>query len=162
MTPALLVVLVLAGVWVMVSGDVHVAQWLLGLLFGVLFVLASRLWRRRLPLAEIPGRAADIGLYLLVVMPLDLVWSNGLLGRRLFRWRPSLRPGIVRVPLEGSSDAALGLEQHAATLSPGQMLVEHAPEEGAAYLHVVDIEEAATRRAWLGRLARGPVGRALS
>jgi multicomponent Na+:H+ antiporter subunit E len=159
----LAIALPLAAVWILVSGDPGPGQFLLGLGFGILFALgvaAPRTGRPRL--AELPRRAADLGFYALVLMPLDLARSNLSLARRLLRLRPAVRPGIVRLPIEAVSEAALGLEQHAITLSPGQMLVEHAPEEQAVYVHVVDVTEAAARRARLERLARGPLGRSLA
>jgi multicomponent Na+:H+ antiporter subunit E len=157
-----LAVLALATVAVIVHGRLEVTSALLGLVAGMLIVGVSGAGRGpSLPLATLPRRAIFLALYVLVLVPLDLARANARLARRLLARTPDIRPGIVRVPLETTSDAAIAIEQHALTLSPGQMLIEHDAKAGMAYVHFVDVREAEARRGELRRLSRRVLERLL-
>jgi multisubunit Na+/H+ antiporter MnhE subunit len=61
-----------------------------------------------------------------VLVPFDSVRSNLRLARRILHRNPDILPGIVRIPLgEEVSDATVALEEHAITLTPGQVLVDY-------------------------------------
>jgi multisubunit Na+/H+ antiporter MnhE subunit len=149
-----LMVLAFAAVSVIVSGDPSWTQAIVGVLFGTLFVLAAGAGRgHRVPLSTLPQRFVLLLLYLVVIVPLDLMWSNAALAWRLARPTPAIRPGIARLRLDRSSDTVLGIEQHALTLSPGQMLIEHDAQSGATYVHFMDVEEAEARNRTLRRVS---------
>jgi multisubunit Na+/H+ antiporter MnhE subunit len=135
--------LALALVWCLVVGDFGRGQMIVGLVFGAGYVLATGTGRgTRVPLPELPRRLAFMLLHLFVLLPYDLVRSNVRLAGRILHPRLSIRPGIVRIPLgEEVSRATVALEEHAITLTPGQMVVDYSADENLAYIHVVDVDE---------------------
>lgn len=155
MSVAVLVVIVLTGVWFLIIGEFSPGQALLGLLFGALFVLATGAGRgRRMAVGGLPRRIGYLAFYLFLLLPYDVVRSNLQMARRLLRRTPLVRPGIVRVPLEDIPKAAVALEEHGITLSPGQMVVDYARDERTAYVHLIDVAEAEGREGALWRLYR--------
>lgn len=155
MSLAVLTVLILAGVWCLIYGEFSPRQVLLGGLFGTLFVLVTGVGRgHTVSLSRLPRRMLYLGLYLLVLLPADLIQSNLVLARRLLRRRPDIRPGIVRVPLEQASWATVALEEHAITVSPGQLVVDYTADERMIYVHMIDVTEIEEKQASLWRRYR--------
>jgi multisubunit Na+/H+ antiporter MnhE subunit len=148
MSASVLVAAALAVVWCATVGDFGRGQVVLGLILGSAYVLATGTGRgRRVPLAEIPRRLVYLLLFLLVLLPYEVVRSNLSMARRLLRRTPALRPGILRVPLgEEVSRATVALEEHAITLTPGQMVVDYSADENTAYVHFIDVHEAESLR----------------
>jgi multisubunit Na+/H+ antiporter MnhE subunit len=143
MSGSLLVALALALLWCVIVGDFGRGQVLLGLLFGGAWVLATGTGRGiRVAPRELPRRFVFLLVHLFLLLPYDVVRSNLRMAWRLLDPRHRLRPGIVRVPLgDEVSRATVALEEHAITLTPGQMLVDYSADENVAYLHVVDVGE---------------------
>jgi multicomponent Na+:H+ antiporter subunit E len=141
---SVLLLLGLATVWCLIVGRPTLGQFLIGTAFGAAFVAATGAGRgRTVPASELPRRAGYFFLYLLVLLPGDVVRSNLRMAGRLLRRTPQLRPGIVRVRLAREiSGVTVGLEEHAITLSPGQMLVDYSADESVAYVHCIDIADA--------------------
>jgi len=148
MSVSILVAVALSLVWCLVVGDFGRDQAAIGLAFGAAWVLATGMGRGlRVDPRELPRRAANLVLYLFVLLPRDVVRSNFRMAGRILRRRPRVRPGIIRVPLgEEVSRVTVALEEHAITLTPGQMVVDYSADENTAYIHCVDVEEAESMR----------------
>lgn len=163
MSVAVLGAIVLAGVWCLVIGEFSVGQVLLGLVFGSAFVAATGAGRGRVvPFSELPVRIGCLAFYLLVLIPFDIVRSNLGMARRLLRRVPAISPGIVRFPLRDLPRTAVALEEHAMTLSPGQMVVDYSRDERMVYVHLIDINESEGRTAALWRRYHDLLGRVFS
>lgn len=82
----------------------------------------------------------------------DLIKSGIIVARIVLSPSLPIRPGIVAIPTELSSDWAVALNAHALTLTPGEMVIE-IDENGILYTHCLDathadeyIQEAQTLR----------------
>jgi multisubunit Na+/H+ antiporter MnhE subunit len=155
MSLALLLVLATAAVWCLVFGVFSLGQVILGLIFGSAFVLVTGAGRHRVvPLGELPKRLFYAGVYLLLLIPYDIVRSNLDMARRIIRPQPDIRPGIVRVPIGSVSQATSALIAHAITMSPGEMVIDYSPDGRTIYVHLVDVAEATAREASFWRFYR--------
>lgn len=153
MSVSVLIVVLLAGIWLLLLGELGAGQLVLGLCFGVLFVRITGAGRDvRVGLTELPKRLGYLAFFLLLLIPWSVARANLDMARRLLRRKPAVEPAILGVPLgERISGIALGLEEHAITLTPGQALVDYSAGDRTAYVHVVS-ESAALRDAeglWL-------------
>ncbi|MCL4264111.1 MAG: Na+/H+ antiporter subunit E [Anaerolineae bacterium] len=72
----------------------------------------------------------------------DLVVSGIQVARIVLSPQMSIRPGIIAIPSETSSDLATAFSAHAITLTPGEMVVE-IDEKGIMYTHCLNVHEAA-------------------
>jgi multicomponent Na+:H+ antiporter subunit E len=156
MSVAGLIALAMALVWCLVVGEFTPGQLLVGLACGALYVTATGSGRgARVPISTLPRRFAFLALHVLVLVPFDSVRSNLRLARRILHRNPDILPGIVRIPLgEEVSDATVALEEHAITLTPGQVLVDYSTDEHTAYIHVVDVDEVPSLRQGIWRRYR--------
>lgn len=155
MKVSLLFVFALTLVWCLVIGEFSVGQVLLGFTFGSLFVIVTGAGKERsVPLVELPRRLFYLAVYLLVLVPYDVVQSNVRLARRLLRREPAIRPGIVRVRLGEVTPATSALEEHAVTMAPGQMVVDYSAEGNTMYIHMMDVTDIEKKGGSLWRLYR--------
>ena len=163
MSVPLLLVLVMTGSWCLVIGEFSLGQVLLGLIFGSLFVLVTNAGRGRIvPLSELPERAAYLSVYLLVLIPYNIVRSNLDLAWRLIRPRPHIRPGIVRVRLAAVPETTLALVSHAITMAPGQMVVDYSEDGRTIYVHLIDVTNAEAEQVSFWRIYHNVLQRAFS
>lgn len=149
---SVVVVLALLLLWIVVIGQVTVGQILLGLLFGILFVLVSGAGQdTRIPLRDLPRRAANLLYYLLILVPYGIVRSNLEMAGQILQTGSTLQPGIVRVEVEPISENAAALIGHAITLGPGEMVVDYSEDRRWIYVHVIDVTGLETKRVPLWR-----------
>lgn len=163
MSLSLIFIAVMTFSWCLVVGAFTLGQALLGLGFGTVFVLLTGAGQgRRVPLRELPSRLLYATVYLLVLIPYDIVRSNLDMAWRLVRRRPLLRPGIVRVRLGPVSEATSALVAHAITMSPGEVVVDYAEDQQTLYVHLIDVTDADSRRAAFWRTYRRVLQRVFS
>jgi multisubunit Na+/H+ antiporter MnhE subunit len=151
---AVLIASGLAVVWCFVVGEFSAAMVLTGLAFGAVFVAVTRAGRgRRVALHTLPRRVVFLVAYILFVIWI-VIRANLGLARRVLRRRPVEGPGIIRARLEDIGYAGMALEEHAMTLSPGQLVVDYGDDVATIYLHVVDVEESRRDLDTVGRRYR--------
>jgi multicomponent Na+:H+ antiporter subunit E len=162
MRSAHVIIMGVACIWMLVLGEVTAGQFVIGILIGSAFVAVTRFgWGKRLPLPSIPGRAARLLVALVVLVPFDVVRSNYRMALRVLGVLP-IRPGILRLSLQDLPKAAVAIEEHVITLSPGQIVVDYSADEQTAYIHSIDVEEVPQLRASLWHRYRRLLGEALS
>lgn len=131
----------LALVWVLLWGDLSVANVLGGIALGALVVVVLPM-----PGPPSPGRVRPLRVAVLVGRFLfDLVHGSLQVAGVVLR---SLRPGDARLPhgavvgvqLRTRSELYLTLTAQLATLVPGSLVVEANAGTGMLYLHVLDVE----------------------
>jgi multicomponent Na+:H+ antiporter subunit E len=155
----LLLVLVLIVLWCLVNGAFTVGNVLAGCVFGALFVLLTRAgYGRALPLTQLPRRLFFLCIYLFVLIPGDVIRSNAALAWRLLRRQPKIRPGIARVSLGDITGPVEALEEHAITLTPGQLIVDYSEDGRTIYVHLIDVTEVEEKQAGTWRTYRKVLG----
>jgi len=129
--------LLLALVWVAMSGRLDVVNLLVGFVFGyfVLFILQRVIGRsayffRSLALVRF------IGFYLM-----EVVRSNLRVARDVVTPRSRARPGIVAVPLDARTDVEITLLSNLITMTPGSLAIDVSDDRSVIYVHSMFVED---------------------
>lgn len=88
-----------------------------------------------------PSANLAFGRYIIMLVK-DLVVSGIQVARIVLSPRMSIRPGIIAIPSQTSSDLATAFSAHAITLTPGELVVE-IDADGIMYTHCLDAPHAA-------------------
>ncbi|HEY8719139.1 Na+/H+ antiporter subunit E [Pengzhenrongella sp.] len=127
----------LTVVWVLLWGDLSVANVLAGLVIAVAVTVL-------LPLPPIAsgGRLRPLGLVRLIAyFARDLVVASVQVGAAAFRRRAPVS-AVIGVRLRSSSDLYLTLTAELCSLVPGSIVVEAHRLTSTLYLHVLDVDTA--------------------
>jgi len=130
--------LLLAFVWMLLSGDASFAGFFSGYVIGVAFLYAlRRFFGQPFYFRKLWAIAKLIALFLK-----ELVLSNVTVIRQIVRPRLAVRPGIFAFPTELKSDWEITLLSCLITLTPGTLTLEVSPDQRTLYIHAMDIEDA--------------------
>ncbi len=137
MTPLLPLNLVLALVWVAVTGSLTVANFCLGFALG-----AATLWlvRDRFPTQRYFARVGAT-LRLTATFIVELVKSTWSVVK--LAWAPgaAYRTAFVAVPVNVKSDAEITLLANLITLTPGTLSVDVSDDRSTLYIHALDAQD---------------------
>lgn len=149
MTSAGLIIL-LAVLWVAVTGTVTVPNLVFGAVIGVamLALLDIRLAGRRL-WARMGRVVALAGLFVRELIVSALQVARLVLTPDL---RRALAPGIVAFPLTVRSDAEITLLANLITLTPGTLSIDVSPDRRVLYVHAIVVRD---REAFVRSIAEG-------
>ena len=123
--------LVLALVWMAMTGNFDVANLALGFAFGyvVLFLLQRAIGRSRY-------FSKSIGLVRFVLFyVLDVVRSNIRVAFDVVTPASRAHPGIVAVPLEARTDVEIAVLANLITMTPGSLAVDVSDDRSVIYVH---------------------------
>jgi len=127
--------IMLSVVWTMVTGNFAPENFLLGFALGLLIlffvgpIFGSTAYVTRLV------AALRLAVYFLV----DLVRSNFRMAWDVVRPRLDMRPGVIAIPIDASSDAEIVMLANLVTLTPGSLSLDVSDDRNTLYLHVMDI-----------------------
>lgn len=128
-------ILWLAAVWVLLWGDVTWANAIMGIVVGVLVMLA-------LPIPAV-GWEGTVWLPGLVVLITRFVWdvisSALLVAKEAVRWGHHPHPAVIRAKLRSNSDVFLTITSQLCCLVPGSLTVEANRFTGTIYMHFFDM-----------------------
>ena len=126
----------LAVIWVLVWGDLSIANVLGGV---ALAMLVTRLMP--LPAVDFHGRIhLPSVLYLLHRFVVDLVVASVQVAYQAFRVGRPPRSAVLAVHLRSHSDLYLTLTAELCSLVPGSIVVEAHRVSGVLYIHVLDVD----------------------
>ena len=137
--PQLRMSIVTAVIWVLLWGDLSLANLVSGFVLGMLIT-----WVFPLPPIDFHGR---FRLWphtkLIAILLFDLVRSSFLVAAQAFHFGHTMRNAVVRVDLRTPSDLYLTLTSELVSLVPGSLVMEARRQESVVYLHVMDVRSAA-------------------
>ncbi len=144
--PQLRMSLVTAVIWVLLWGDLSLANLVSGFLLGMLIT-----WVFPLPPIDFHGR---FRLWphakMIAILLFDLTRSSFVVAAQAFHFGHTMRNAVVRVNLRTHSDLYLTLTSELVSLVPGSLVMEARRQESVVYLHVMDVRShadiAAARR----------------
>lgn len=125
----------LTVVWVLLWGDLTLANVLVGLIVGALVTLI-------LPLPKVPfaGNVSLLGsLRLLGALARDILLASVHVTQLALRFRSQPHGGVLRVPLRSRNDLYLTLTADLCSLVPGSLIVEAHRNTSTLYVHVLDL-----------------------
>ena len=137
--PQLRMSIVTAVIWVLLWGDLSLANLVSGFLLGLLIT-----WVFPLPPIDFHGR---FRLWphtkLITILLFDLVRSSFVVAAQAFHFGHTMRNAVVRVDLRTHSDLYLTLTSELVSLVPGSLVMEARRQESVVYLHVMDVRSPA-------------------
>ena len=133
--PQLRMSIMTAVIWVLLWGDLSLANLVSGFLLGLLIT-----WVFPLPPIDFHGR---FRLWphtkLIAILLLDLVRSSFVVAAQAFHFGHTMRNAVVRVDLKTHSDLYLTLTSELVSLVPGSLVMEARRHESVLYVHVMDV-----------------------
>lgn len=133
--PQLRMALVTAVVWVLLWGDLSLANLLSGFVLGLLIT-----WVFPLPPIDFHGRFRPWPYAKMIAILLyELVRSSFLVAAQAFRFGHTMCNAVIRVDLRTHSDLYLTLTSELVSLVPGSLVLEARRRESVLYLHVMDV-----------------------
>lgn len=144
-------------VYVALTGSAAPANLALGLVVAALAWHLTPVHPRAPRARSLPGAAVAVARYVVVVAS-DVIAGGLQVVRIVLSPRLRLRPGIIPIPSGCRSELATALSAHAITLSPGEVVVEIAPD-GTLYTHCLDVTRSARYVAEAQRLRRDLLSR---
>ncbi|MDQ2689529.1 MAG: Na+/H+ antiporter subunit E [Chloroflexota bacterium] len=141
---ALLLNLVLALSWGAMTGGFAVENLLIGfaLGFGVIYIGQHRTGRPAYA-AKVWEVVSFIGFYIW-----ELILANLRVAQDVLSPRPRIRPGILALRLDATTDAEITLFANLMTLTPGELSIDVSADRSVIYAHslyLFDIDEARRR-----------------
>lgn len=126
--------LLLAVAWVLLSGRPSLDAFMAGYLIGFLVL---RLVQGRRPSGYI--RRTTAAVRFLFFFAWQVVLANLRLMVFLFSPNSRMRPGIVRVPVDLRTPAAITILANVITLTPGTLTLEVSADSRFLYVHSIDV-----------------------
>jgi multicomponent Na+:H+ antiporter subunit E len=141
--------LLLAIVWLAMTGDFTAGNLVIGTLLGFAALAVLELsggsatgYPRRV------GRGIRFALY----FARELVLANLRVTRAVLQGQDRMRPAIVAVPLDVQSDVAIQLLAATITLTPGTLSLDVSSDRRTLYVHAMDIGDARDADAFVREL----------
>lgn len=132
-----LVNIVLSLLWAAASGDISLANLIVGFLVGYMV-----LWFAR-PLAG-PSRYFDKGpqavRFLLYYLG-QLVLSNFRVAYDVVTPKRHMRPGVIAIPLDAKTDLEITLFANFVTMTPGTLALDVSEDRKVLYIHAMFIDD---------------------
>ena len=96
-----------------------------------------------------PVKLVNLLVYVLFIFPVELVKANWDVAKRCLGGCKNVNPGIVKVPVDLSSDYGQAMLANSITLTPGTITMDIAEEEGQTYyyIHWIDVATADAKEA---------------
>lgn len=131
--------LLLAALWIALTGEWSVANLAAGAALGV---AAARL---TVPARSRSGRRLRVG-WALLRFPVTVVWELVLANLRvartvLFTPRDRLTPGIIAIPLSVASDVEVTALANLITLTPGTVTLDVSDDRRTLFVHALDLAD---------------------
>ncbi len=137
--PQLRMSVISAVVWVLLWGDLSLANLVSGFLLGMLIT-----WVFPLPPIDVHGRfRPGPHAKMIALLLVDLVRSSVVVAAQAFNFGHTMRNAVVRVDLRTHSDLYLTLTSELVSLVPGSLVMEARRQESVLYLHVMDVRSEA-------------------
>jgi multicomponent Na+:H+ antiporter subunit E len=139
--------LVLALVWAMATGAISLGNLFVGFLVGmlVLHVAGPVLGDSRYALRFI------LAVGLLLFFLLELVLSSLRVAYDVLKPRFTMRPAVIAVPLDLTSDAQITILANLISLTPGTLSVDVAEDRSCLYVHAMYGDDAEALRRGIKR-----------
>lgn len=133
----LLANILLALTWTALQGTLSLSNLVMGYALG--YAVLQLLTRGGvLPVRYMGKVGTFIGLFAFLVY--ELVLANARLAIDVVRAKSTMRPGVIRLPLDVSSDAEILLLSALINLTPGSVTLDVSDDRRTMYVHVMHME----------------------
>jgi len=130
--------IVVALVWVLLTGHTSIESALIGFVLGLtIMTLMERSREAGTPHTRIKGIPALL-LYLVKLLR-EILSSDVMVARRILTNQPAEDAGMFELPVGGKSETIAALSAHAITSAPGSFVVDFGEE--TMLVHLIDIKQ---------------------
>ena len=128
---------VLTAAWVAITGDLSVANALIGFAIGTVILMLAG------PAIGAPGYVETVWSLarLIAVFLRELTLANMLVAHDLLTPTSRLRPGIIKIPLDATTDQEITILANLLTLTPGTTSIDVSEDRSTLYLHVMYLDK---------------------
>ena len=134
----ILLCLVLAAVWVGLTGEVTPATFVVGILLGLIII--HLFGRKTLKIFRLNIRHFWPLIQLFFIFLYELVVANLTVLKKVFKPKLDIKPGIIKVPIDLEGPFWIVTLANMITLTPGTLTVEVAPDNKYFYVHCLNID----------------------
>lgn len=134
----ILLTLVLALVWVGLTGELTLATFVVGLLLGVIII--NPFGKRTLRVLKLNIRHIIPLIELFFIFLFELLMANLTVLAKVFSPKLNIKPGIIKVPVEVEGPFWITTLANMITLTPGTLTVEVSPDNKYFYVHCLNID----------------------
>jgi multicomponent Na+:H+ antiporter subunit E len=129
--------LLLALAWVAATGIFTFSNLLVGFILGFLALFLSR------EVVGVPNYFAKVFQVLILVLFFiwELILANLRVAYDVVTPRHQMRPGVIAVPLEASSDIEITMLSNLITLTPGTLSLDVSDDRRVLYIHAMYIDD---------------------
>lgn len=135
--------ILLALAWTALQGQLSTVNLVVGYAFG--YVVLRLLTRGGVLPAQFAGKVGTF-FGLLAYLIWELVLANVRLTLDILRWNLTIRPGVIRVPLDIKSDGEILLLSALINLTPGSVMLDVSDDRQTIYVHVMHMKDPDTSR----------------
>ncbi|MDN3595645.1 Na+/H+ antiporter subunit E [Zunongwangia endophytica] len=129
--------ILLTFVWVVLTGDFHVSNYLFGFILSYIILMVITRGSKKAKYFTIVPRLIFIILFFfweLIKANLEVAWE-------VMTPKLNMTPGIVKVPLTVQSDAGITLLANMITLTPGTLSLDVSNDKKVLYVHAMYIKD---------------------
>ena len=145
------------GFWMLLTWSLDAQE----LIAGVIVSLVAALFASRFFIHENAGwflqpkRLGCLLYFVLVAYPVELVKANWDMAKRCYGGCKKLNPGIVKVPVNLTSDYGMSMLANCITNTPGTISLDITEQDGQVYyyIHWIDVTETDPEKA--GEIIKG-------
>lgn len=134
----ILLTVVLALVWVGLTGELTLATFVVGLLLGVIII--NLFGKRTLRVLKLNIRHIIPLIQLFFIFLFELLMANLTVLAKVFSPKLNIKPGIIKVPVEVEGPFWITTLANMITLTPGTLTVEVSPDNKYFYVHCLNID----------------------
>jgi multicomponent Na+:H+ antiporter subunit E len=135
--------ILLALVWAALQGDITLANLLVG--YGVGYVILALLERGGVMRSTLTSRTR-YAIELAVFFVWELLLANVRVAADVLRPRTGIRPAVVAIPLDVTSDGEILLLSMLINITPGSVTIDLSEDRQTLYVHVMHMLNAETTR----------------
>jgi multicomponent Na+:H+ antiporter subunit E len=135
--------ILLALAWAALQGEITLANLLIG--YGVGYVILALLAKGRVMPSTLAARTAH-GVGLTGFFVWELLLSNLRVAIDVLRPRTTIRPAVVAVPLDITSDGEILLLSMLINITPGSVTIDLSDDRRTLYVHVMHMASAEASR----------------
>jgi multicomponent Na+:H+ antiporter subunit E len=138
----LLISVVFAVVWMIVTGQFNPGGFAVGCVLSIGLILLVRPHVRVIHAKHLPRQMAAAVIYVFVLFR-DIFLSSVDVARRALSRDMRLQPGIIQVPTQDPQrrEIVTALSAHNITITPGEMVVDFDAENTVMYVHCLDTRQ---------------------
>ncbi len=135
--------ILLALAWAALQGDITLANLLIG--YGVGYVILALLAKGGVMPSTLASRTAH-AVALSAFFAWELLLANGRVALDVLRPRTAIRPAVVAIPLDVTSDGEILLLSMLINITPGSVTIDLSDDRRTLYVHVMHMTSAEASR----------------